>query len=64
MIKCRWCETVFAPRNTGGSKQKFCSKICKRYFENSILNWANAQYDKGAVNRLELQCMRSLKGGL
>ena len=35
MIKCRWCETAFTPRNTGGTKQKFCSKICKRYFENS-----------------------------
>jgi len=58
--QCEWCQKDFQPRQSGGSPQRFCSKICKRFFERSLLRWARQQHAQGTLKIAELQCIHSL----
>ncbi len=56
---CRWCETEFQPRNTGGSMQKFCSVLCRRAFDVACRQYASGEVDAG---RLRVSVLRLALG--
>src|SRR5215469_2405530 len=37
---CRWCDSLFGPRQTGGRAQRFCRPSCRRAFHAAARNWA------------------------
>ena len=56
MTPCLWCGDPFAPRSTGGSRQRFCRTSCRREFHDACRRWAEAEVLEG---RLTVETIRS-----
>ena len=52
---CLWCGTVFVPRLTGGSQQRFCCRDCRHDFHTACRRWAEQELEAG---RLPLSALR------
>ncbi len=46
---CRWCQSAFEPRTSGGRRQHFCSLVHRRAFERALRTWARAEFEAGRV---------------
>ena len=55
---CLWCGTAFAPRCTGGSQQRFCSRDCRYDFHDACRRWAMQELEAG---RLPLSALRKCR---
>ncbi len=52
---CIWCGTAFAPRTTGGSTQRFCSRDCRQDFYTACRTWGVQEYEAGRLPMSELR---------
>ncbi len=46
---CTWCGKPFAPRTTGGKRQRFCSEECRNEFHRACRFWAAEQVWRGVL---------------
>src|SRR5688500_4114148 len=51
---CLWCSTVFRPRASGGTRQRFCSRRCRGEFHDCARRWATAEVDAGRLTPTQL----------
>jgi len=56
---CAWCSRSFAPRRTGGRRQRFCSERCRRANEKAMREWAQGELAAGRVTIAEIKRERS-----
>jgi hypothetical protein len=47
---CVWCDCKFAPRNSGGSPQRFCSADHRRAFHIAAHQFVLAEFTAGRVS--------------
>ncbi len=52
---CLWCRRGFAPRRTGGSPQRFCSRTCRNNFNTAARRWVRAAVDHGRLSVEDLK---------
>ena len=52
---CPWCGEPYTPRTTGGKRQKFCSKRCRRAFDSGCRAWAGEMVLRGRLPVSELK---------
>jgi hypothetical protein len=52
---CAWCSSRFTPRQSGGRRQRFCSKSCRRASEKAIREWAQGALVAGRVTVAEIK---------
>jgi hypothetical protein len=52
--KCLWCSAPFRPRASGGSRQRFCSGLCRSELHDCARRWAIAEVDAGRLTPAEL----------
>ncbi len=53
---CVWCDAAFAPRATGGSRQRFCTASCRRTFDSACRVYAATEIQTG---RLPVSALRT-----
>src|SRR5215472_3016703 len=53
-LACSWCRQGFAPRDTGGKPQRFCSERCRRAFDAGGRRWVAAALADGTLTVDEL----------
>ncbi len=46
---CLWCRQGFAPRRTGGSPQRFCTRTCRHNFHTAARRWISTAVDHGRL---------------
>lgn len=51
---CPWCGTLFRPRRTGGSAQRFCRTACKTAFWSAARQWVWKAMEAGLLSPLAL----------
>ena len=66
---CMWCGEPFAPRKTGGKRQRFCSEQCRRDFDRGCRAWVKQFVSSellpvAALKYAQCQRARSLKAHL
>ena len=52
---CLWCSGGFAPRRSGGSPQRFCSRTCRNNFNTAARRWISAAVDHGRLSIEDLK---------
>ena len=54
LSKCKFCETLFVPRTTGGSQKKFCNKNCKDKFHSHCKQYSRKLFEQNRISIEEL----------
>jgi hypothetical protein len=52
---CLWCRRGFQPRQDGGRRQRFCSRVCKDAFHRACRVWAMRAVDDGRLIVVEIK---------
>ena len=52
---CLWCQKRFKPRSDGGRAQRYCSPVCRRFFDGAARAWVRQAVDDGTLTLPDLQ---------
>ena len=52
--RCLWCGLAFAPRDTGGSPQRFCGPYHRRAFDTAARRYVRREITAGRLTVAEL----------
>ncbi len=55
MTACLWCKQFFAPRMSGGKRQRFCQPLCRRAYETAARRYVDWAIAAGTVSIADLK---------